>query len=381
MRDHMLRAQRLESLGTLAGGIAHDLNNVLLPIMMSIDLLKLKVTDEGAKSTLAAIEASARRGAEMVRQALTFARGVEGERLRIDPAEVIDELRSIIRDTFPKNIVLVTRVPDSLSCFMADPTQVHQVLLNLCVNARDAMPEGGRLEISAREVTPVEVDNEPCADMEPGPCVLFEVSDSGHGIPVEIRDKIFDPFFTTKAIGKGTGLGLSTAAAILKSHGGCLALSTESGRGSTFKAYWPVGAPAQETAPAVRCDSLPCGAGELVLLVDDEEAVRKITEQTLQAFGYRVLTANDGAEAVALYAQHRQAVELVLTDMMMPVMDGVAAIEAIKRMNPDVKIVAASGMNANGCAAKAAAMGVRHFLNKPYTAQTMLATLRMAVAG
>jgi PAS domain S-box-containing protein len=381
MAEHMLRAQRLESLGTLAGGIAHDLNNVLLPIMMSIDLLKLKVADREARSTLGSIEASARRGAEMVRQVLTFARGVEGERLRIDPAEVIEELRVIIRDTFPKNIVLVTRVPEKLPAFMADPTQVHQVLLNLCVNARDAMPDGGRLEIAVREARHDEMETHSCADSKAQRCVLFEVIDTGAGIPPEIRDKIFDPFFTTKAIGKGTGLGLSTAAAILKSHGGCITMSSEAGGGTCFKACWPAGAEPQAASAPANQDSLPCGDGELVLLVDDEEAVRKITEQTLQAFGYRVLTATDGAEAVALYAEHRQSVELVFTDMMMPVMDGVAAIEAIKRMNPEAKIVAASGMNANGCAAKAAAMGVKHFLNKPYTAQTMLATLKTAVAG
>ncbi|HYF35599.1 MAG TPA: response regulator, partial [Prosthecobacter sp.] len=382
LEDHLLRAQRLESIGTLAGGIAHDLNNVLLPIMMSIDLLKLTVHDKAALATLATIETSARRGADMVQQVLSFARGVEGQKVSINPREVIEDIQKIIQDTFPKDIKLRTEMPVDLPGFLGDATQVHQVLLNLCVNARDAMPGGGRLDISASVVAVDENYAGMAEGMKTGAYVMIQVADSGSGIPPDVRDRIFDPFFTTKAVGKGTGLGLSTVAAIVKSQGGFITVYSEMGRGSSFKVHWPADAAPSTAAPAYDLvGSHPRGNGELVLVVDDEEAVRDITQQTLEAFGYQVLTANDGAEAVAVYAQHRKSVDVVLTDMMMPIMDGATTIEVLRRMNPDVKIIAASGLNANGGIARATAMGVKHFLTKPYTAQRVLTTLKLAAAN
>ncbi|MDB6117956.1 MAG: sensory box protein [Verrucomicrobiaceae bacterium] len=376
LERQFLRAQRMESIGTLAGGIAHDLNNVLAPIMMSIDLLKLTSTDKRAQAVLSTIEGSARRGADMVQQILSFARGVEGQRVTIDARQVIREIQHLVQDTFPKNIRFNADLPEKLPTFQGDHTQLHQVLLNLCVNARDAMPMGGELMVSARHI---EVDDHYAA-MNPGAAprlyVLIKVLDSGTGMPREVIDKIFDPFFTTKDLGKGTGLGLSTVLAIVKSHGGFLNVYSEPGKGTTFSIYLPANLEAGghgEAVPEGRC---PRGNDELVLIVDDEAAVRTIAQQTLENYGYRVLVAADGAEAISLYSRHHDEIAAVLTDMMMPVMDGPATIQVIQQLNPKVKIIAASGLASEGGAARATAMGVKHVLLKPYTAQAILTILQ-----
>jgi len=372
-----MRAQRMESIGTLAGGIAHDLNNILAPILMSIDILKLTATDTQAKSILDTIEISAKRGADVVRQVLSFARGLEGQRIEIQPKHLFKDVESIIKDTFPKDIRLHFSIPEDIWMILGDPTQVHQILLNLCVNARDAMPGGGNLNLSVENSV---LDQQYLA-MNPlakaGRYVQISVSDSGTGIAPNLIDKIFEPFFTTKDINKGTGLGLSTVMAIVKSHEGIINVYSEPGKGTTFKVYLP----AMESSPEARKEqaaqaSLPRGNGETILLVDDEASILTITSQTLQAFGYRVLTADNGADAVAVYAQHRHEIAIALTDMMTPVMDGTAAIRALTKINPGIKIVAASGLTANGQADRIFGTVVKHFLTKPYTAGALLKTLR-----
>lgn len=376
LEAHFLRAQRMESIGTLAGGIAHDLNNVLSPILMSIDLLRLKAADAQTETILSTIETSARRGADMVKQVLSFARGMEGRRVQIQVSEVVRDIRQIVDETFPKNILFQSAVPGGLPVFQGDPTHVHQVLLNLCVNARDAMPDGGVLEVSAEEIS---VDDHYAAmnpDTTPGHYLALKVADSGVGIAKQDLDKIFDPFFTTKELGKGTGLGLSTVMAIVKSHGGFLQVDSQPGVGTQIRAHFPVNQDAAHETVIPEEGGLPPGQGELILVVDDEEAVRNITGQTLQAYGYSVLTAADGAEAVALYARHQKEVRLVLTDMMMPVMDGTATIQVLRRMNAGVPIIAASGLNRASGADQAVALGINHFLPKPYNARTLLTTLR-----
>lgn len=372
LEQQFLRAQRMESLGTLAGGIAHDLNNVLTPIMMSIELLRLFSQDERAKSMLDTIQSSAKRGADMVQQILSFARGVEGQHVMISSKEVIEEMQHLVKDTFPKNILFQADLPAVIPAFLGDPTQIHQVLLNLCVNARDAMPNGGKITVSARSLM---VDQQYAAlkpELKPGEYVMIQVADTGTGIPPEIIEKIFDPFFTTKELGKGTGLGLSTVVAIIKSHGGMLDVESEAGKGTIFTIYIPANVPTSRAPAKEQAVSNPRGHGEVILIVDDEAAVRMITQQTLESFGYRVLLAADGSEAISLYAQNHLQVDIVLTDMMMPIMDGVSTIQVLKRINPKVKIIAASGLTNDGGAAKAAGMGVTHFLPKPYTAQTIL---------
>lgn len=381
MEQQFLRAQRMESIGTLAGGIAHDLNNVLAPILMSIDLLRLTSRDERARSVLSTIETSAKRGADMVKQILSFARGVEGQRVVINIRHIIEDMQHLVQDTFPKEILFRTELDRELPLFSGDHTQIHQVLLNLCVNARDAMPKGGTLTVTA---TSLQVDDN-YAGMTPGSIpgryLQVKVTDTGTGIPPEVVNKIFDPFFTTKEHGKGTGLGLSTVLSIVKSHGGFLNVYSEPGNGTTFSICFPAMDASEEVAAGVAEDTHPRGSNELILIVDDEAAVRTITQQTLENYGYRVLTAADGTEAVALYSVHRTAIDVVVTDMMMPVMGGHATIQVLQRLDPDVKIIAASGLANDGGAARASAMGVRHFLPKPFTAQTILTALRQVLGG
>ncbi len=379
LEQQFLRAQRMESIGTLAGGIAHDLNNVLAPIMMSIDLLRLKETDEGRAAILSTIESSAKRGADMVRQVLSFARGVTGQQVEVQVAGLVVEVVKIANETFLKSIRVRSEVPPDLWTVEGDPTQLHQVLLNLCVNARDTMPDGGLLTITASNVVLDEQYAGMNIEARPGPHVVIQVEDAGTGIAPEVLDRIFEPFFTTKETGKGTGLGLSTTLAIIKSHGGFVRVYSELGVGTKFRVYFPAH-DSPGAAPAVAVGSeLPRGNSELVLVVDDEAAVRQITQQTLEAFGYRVLLACDGAEATALYAAQKEDIAVVLTDMMMPLMDGPTTIQVLMRINPLVRIVAASGLNANGMVARAASAGVHHFLPKPYTAETMLQALRLAL--
>ena len=377
IETQFLRAQRMESIGTLAGGIAHDLNNILAPIMMSIDILKLGARDTQTKTILETIEVSAKRGADIVRQVLSFARGLEGERTEVQPKHLLKDLENIIKDTFPKDIRLQFSIPNDIWTILGDPTQVHQILLNLCVNARDAMPNGGNLTISVENCVLDEQYVAMNIQAKPGRYVNIGVTDSGTGMPPAIVDKIFEPFFTTKELNKGTGLGLSTVMAIVKSHEGLINVYSEPGKGTAFNVYLPameISAEARKEQSEEAC--LPRGNGETILLVDDEASILIITSQTLQAFGYRVLTATDGAEAVAIYAQRRHEIAAVLTDMMMPIMDGPATIRALTKIDPAIKIIAASGLNANGSEAKAIGAGVKHFLTKPYTAGTLLKTIR-----
>ncbi len=373
LEQQFLRAQRMESLGTLAGGIAHDLNNVLLPIMMSIDLLKMTSSDERTGEILATIETSTRRGADMVQQILSFARGVEGRRAMIDPLEIIPDMQHLVQDTFPKNILFHAELPATLPMFLGDHTQVHQVLLNLCVNARDAMPDGGTLTVSADSLRMDEHAAAMHPDARPGTYVSIKVTDTGTGIPQEVVDKIFDPFFTTKELGKGTGLGLSTVLAIIKSHGGFLSVHSKPGQGTTFTVCFPVGVSPEDVMPEVPEAMHPRGHGELILIVDDEVAVLSITQQVLEAYGYEVLIAANGVDALSLYKLHQTSVAAVLTDMMMPLMDGAATIRALRQMKSTVKIIAASGLASDGSSARA--LGVKLFLPKPYTAQTVLMAL------
>jgi PAS domain S-box-containing protein len=375
-----LRAERMDSIGTLAGGIAHDLNNVLAPIMMSIELLKLDPGNDPQRSKiLDTIHISSRRGADLVRQVLSFARGLDGQRLVIGLRHLIGELEAIVSETFPRNIQIVTHVPKDLWPIMGDPSQINQVLLNLAVNARDAMPQGGTLTLSAANVT---LDAQYAAtspEAKAGTYVLLQVIDTGHGIPPEVRDRIFEPFFTTKKLGKGTGIGLATVHTVVKSHGGFLNVESEIDRGTTFKIYLPADPTLHPEKPATTPVEIPRGRNELVLVVDDESAIRDITRQTLEAFGYRVLTAGDGADAVALYAKQAQQIAVVLTDMMMPLMDGVATIQVLTRINPAVRIIAASGIEIPENVGKATRAGVHDFLPKPCTAQALLQLVREVI--
>ena len=376
-----MRAQRMESLGILAGGIAHDLNNILTPIMLSIEMLKgMAGGDAHIKSILETIEMSTRRGSDIVQQVLSFARGMEGQRIVIQPKYLLKDIEHIINDTFPKDIRLNLNIPHDTWTIIGDQTQVQQVLLNLCVNARDAMPNGGSLSISAENILADEHYVAMNRQAKTGSYVAISVSDVGCGISPDIIDNIFEPFFTTKDVGKGTGLGLSSVKAIVKNHDGFINLYSELGRGTTFKVYLPAqSASVEDVEEDFEEPILPRGKGETILVVDDEESILTITSETLQTYGYNVITASNGAEAVAIYAQHKKKIALILTDISMPVMDGRATIYALLKINPKAKIVAMSGMDESESVAKASTAGIKHFISKPYSAGILLKTLRTVV--
>jgi PAS domain S-box-containing protein len=381
LEQQFLRAQRMESIGTLAGGIAHDLNNLLAPIVMGLSLLKQFNPRPDAQGIIDQMEGSARRGADLVKQVLSFARGVEGIRVTVQIEGIIREVETIVSSTFPKNITFQRNIAADVGQVMADPTQLNQVILNLCVNARDAMTNGGCLRISAGNVT---IDDGYVAThqgVSAGRYVVVEVSDEGCGMAPETIDRAFEPFFTTKELGKGTGLGLSTVIGIVRSHGGFVNVESELGNGSTFKVYLPIERNAVVAVPTVSApERLPRGGGELILLVDDEAAILSIARQTLETFGYRVVVAKDGAEAIVAYAQHHEQLSLVLTDIMMPVMDGAALISALGKLDPKLPIISASGLNRNGQLAEPGTAQTKYFLAKPYSAEAMLETVKIALS-
>ncbi len=375
LEAQFLRAQRMESIGTLAGGIAHDLNNVLSPIMMALQLLQMRWPDEDSQRILSVLLANVERGAGMVKQVLSFARGTSGEQLALQPAHLIKEIVKIMKETFPRSIEIRFQAPADLWMVNGDVTQLHQVLMNLCVNARDAMPLGGSLTISAENLTVDETYARMAPNLRPGRHVRVTVVDTGEGIPPENLDRIFDPFFTTKEMGKGTGLGLATVVAIVNGHGGFVQVQSQVGTGTTFRVYLRALETAELRPTPAAGSELPRGEGEWILVVDDEPAIREIAKSALDAFGYHVLTAADGTEAIALYAQHRDRIRAVVTDMMMPYMDGGATIHALLRLAPQLPILATSGLEEAGKRKEALDAGAQRFLAKPYTAETLLKSL------
>ncbi|MDI6804419.1 MAG: GAF domain-containing protein [Bacteroidota bacterium] len=372
LEQQFLRTQRLESIGTLASGIAHDLNNVLAPILLSVEYFKRSVKDKTGKHMLDVLEGSIRRGTDIIKQVLTFAHGTEGEKGIIQLKHLISEMVNIIKETFPRSIQTDLIIGKNLWTINGDATNLHQVLLNLCVNARDAMPNGGKLKLAAENFEIDESMAKMHLDAKPGRYVILSVTDTGKGIPKEIIDKIYDPFFTTKAVGKGTGLGLSTVHAIIKSHGGFINVYSEAGNGTTFKAYLPAAELGQTEKSGSKGKELLTGNGELILVIDDELSICEITNEILETFGYRVLTAPNGAEALVIYKSRVKDIALVITDMMMPIMDGPETIRKLRKINPAVKIIASSGLMEKDDTDK----GIKHiadgFIAKPYTAEKLL---------
>lgn len=377
LEANFLRAQRLESIGTLASGIAHDLNNVLSPISMGAQMLQMKLHDEQSQRLLALMQSNANRGAEMIKQVLSFARGISGQRVVLQPKHLIREVIRIAEETFPKSIRIEQRLPTDLWTINGDATQLHQVLLNLCVNARDAMPQGGRLTITA--------ENQPLDELYArmlkkdgagsGNFVVITITDSGAGIPPAIIDRIFDPFFTTKEPGKGTGLGLATTQSIVTAHGGFITVESQPGAGAKFTVYLPALQLDDQQRAGIASHEMPRGAGELILVVDDETAVREMTSAALEAFGYRALTADNGATALSVFALHQHDIQLVITDLMMPVVDGIATIRALHKLNPDIRIIATSGLADPAKVEELQELRVNHLLHKPYDAETLLQML------
>jgi PAS domain S-box-containing protein len=376
LERQFLRAQRMESLGTLASGIAHDLNNILTPILAAAQLLPLQITNPNEKSQmlLRILAESASRGSDLVTQVLSFARGVDGQFTIRQVGHLLMELVRVMQQTFPRSIEIERHIPTAdLWMVSADATQLHRVFMNLCVNARDAMPTGGNLHITAENLLIDENYARMNIDAKAGPYVVVTIADTGMGIPPEIMERIFEPFFTTKEIGHGTGLGLSTSLGIVKKHGGFVNVYSEVDRGTRFKVYLPA-TEGTEMLYTADLETLK-GNDELILVVDDEASVREITKASLETYNYRAITGSDGIEAITLYAQQGNEIRFVLLDLMMPSLDGINTIRALQRMNPQIQIVAMSGLSSNGAVAQAASAGVNTFLAKPFTAQELLQTL------
>ena len=347
MEQQFLQAQRMESIGILAGGIAHDLNNALAPILMGLGLARKKVSDPDIHRLLEVMEKSALHGASLVRQVLAFARGTHGERTVLNPPLVIREVVTLLGETLPRSIHIETDLSPDLSPISADSTQLSQVLMNLGVNARDAMPDGGRLTIRASDVNVNVAQAEAHPGITAGAFVLIAVEDTGMGIPAAIIERIFDPFFTTKGAGKGTGLGLSTVLGIVKSHDGFMEVQSEPGVGTTFRLYFPALVAKAAEVSAIKDTALPSGQGETILVIDDEMDVREVVQALLESYGYRVLLASDGVEGISLYSQHRAIIAAVVSDMIMPAMQGPQVLKELRKIDPAVRIVAMSGVLGN----------------------------------
>lgn len=375
----LLRAQRMESIGALAGGIAHDLNNALAPVIMGAELLKQNPDTEKRELLLETILASAGRGTEMVRQLLTFARGSQG---RVGPVQIgslVNEMVKILRDTFPKSIAIDSSLSGKHCIVRGDVTELHQVLLNLCINARDAMPRGGRLTVAAEtlELTPANIP--PGVEAPTGPYVMLSVADTGTGIPAGVLPRIFDPFFTTKGPEKGTGLGLSTVNNIVKNHNGFIRIHTEIEKGTEFRIYLPaVEAAEAGEGPGTR-PPIPIGGGQMIMVMDDERAVRELTKTTLENYGYRVVTAANGLLGITCFGEFKDDIMVVVSDTDMPFMDGLLALNAIQKMKPDVQIIIASGGKSDSeLLLKIDTTNVVR-LPKPYTVERLLTAVADAI--
>jgi PAS domain S-box-containing protein len=437
LEKQFLRNQRLESIGTLASGIAHDLNNVLSPILMSVPMLKASCDDERSQQVLTIVENNAKRGANLVKQVLSFASGTEGNWVKSSPStddapkgaafgdrvgcdypkrpshrcgearnactevpsgrqssigwaytsagtvlqlkELISEMTQVVEQTFPKSIVVQTKIQSNLLPLYGDSTQIYQVLMNLCLNARDAMINGGTLQISTKNVFIDQNFAKMHLDAQVGSYIVLTVSDTGIGIPNELLDKIFEPFFTTKEFGQGTGLGLSTVMRIIKGHGGFMIVSSSVGKGTKFQVYLPAIKTATMQLTEDR-ESIPTGYGECILVVDDEPAIREITKVSLEKNNYKAMTASDGIEAVALYAQQKDKISAAIVDMMMPDMDGITTINTLHKMNPLLHIIAVSGLATSEQIVLDKASELIAFLPKPHTAQELLKTLHSVIS-
>lgn len=365
-----LRAQRLESIGTLATGVAHDLNNILAPILMSVNLLRESLSDPDDQRLLETLHQCAQRGADMVKQILAFTRGRHGGRGMISPAHLVSEWVAIARETFPRNIRIETDVDRGIWSLHADATQLYQLLMNLSVNARDAMPNGGALTIALRNIELDEKHRPLHPDARPGRYLRLTVIDTGTGIAPEHVEQIWDSSCSVKTPGGGAGLGLSSVLSIVRGHGGFAHVESRLGEGSCFEVYLPAASePEPESSPVSASPSVP-GRGETILIVDDERAIQEITAAIFAEHGYRVITAGDGTEALALFAQQKDNIDLVVTDMMMPCLDGPATICGLQRLKPGLPVIVTSGLAENESVARE--LGRTTFLLKPFTTEKLL---------
>jgi PAS domain S-box-containing protein len=376
LRKQLIQAQKLESIGTLAGGIAHDFNNLLQVVLGYSEMLLMDEdrNDRGSQE-LKAIRHAAKRGAELVRQILTFSRKTETNPRPLNLNQQVHEAQKLLNRTIPKMIEVDLRLPEGLKAVNADPGQIEQILLNLSVNARDAMPDGGRLTIATHNVT---LDEEYCQahlDVNPGEYVMLEVSDTGHGMKRDVVDHIFEPFYTTKGLGEGTGLGLAMVYGIVTGHGGHITCESEPGRGASFKIYLPA-IPSEEPLDIDKSGIMPAFGSETILLVDDEELIRDLGQKILQRNGYTVLTASDGREALEIYSKNKEEIALVILDLIMPAMGGKECLVELLKINPQVKTLIASGFVVNGPTRETIDAGAKGYVSKPFNVRALLKAVR-----
>lgn len=374
------RSQRIEGLGMLAGGIAHDLNNILSPILMSVGLLRPLASSPEDKMILDTLETSASHGSDLVQQILTFARGGGGQRTKLQMGPFLQELQGFLRSAIRRTIELRIDHDPNVWPILADATQLKQVVMNLCVNARDAMPDGGSIQITAENVDVV-VGFEPHGfhgKIPVGPYVRLSVADTGTGMPPELVEKIFDPFFTTKGPGKGTGLGLSTLAGIIRNHEGAIQVESAPGKGTTFRIYLPASA-SLVLAPSEPAE-VPSGRGEAILVIDDDEATRYVAEKLLISQGYEVHLASNGVQGLETFEKERDRISVVICDQMMSEVNGIAVLEKINAQAPSVKLILMSGFIDEFSESHIGAQSFMTLLPKPLKARNLFRVIREAIA-
>ncbi|WP_438483329.1 response regulator [Oleiharenicola lentus] len=369
LESQLRQAQRLESIGLLAGGIAHDLNNMLTPIFMGMEMLRRKVPDEHSQQLIDLMTKSAEHGAGLIRQVLSFSKGTESSRQILAIGPVIADVASLLRETLPRTIAMNVSIQDDLPGVRSDATQLSQVLMNLCVNARDAMPDGGRIDIKVVACLLTAADLRGKAAVLPGDFVKIIVHDTGTGISPEVLSRIFDPFFTTKAQ-RGTGLGLSTVVSILKEHGGFIDVETEVGKGTTFHVFLPSATTAIITLRERSASPFAQGRGETILVADDEQTLREMMRSILEQSGYHVLLASTGQQAIELFSQYSWLVAVVIADCTMPQLSASAMVTGLRALNPQIKIILMSGLE--GAESEAARFGANRFLAKPMSGKVLV---------
>ena len=372
LEAQLLRTQRMNTIGSLAGGMVHDLNNALAPILMGVQLLRRKSNEKETRNLLDLMETSTHRGADMVRQVLLFTRGRSGDFERCDVSTVVRDLEKMVRETFPRSITVDSFLPADLWPVRGNPTQLHQVLLNLCVNARDAMPDGGKLSLAADNIELNESEAATIRDGRPGKFVSLLVSDTGTGMTPEVREKMFEPFFTTKSEGRGTGIGLSTVLRIVRAHEGFIRAESEPGKGTMFEIFLPR---ATEISPSTEkpVKKIERGRGELILIADDESAIRELLKAELTSAGYLVLAAPDGEEAVAMFRQNASEIRLLITDGEMPKMDGLTTVSAVRKLNADLPVILTSAGVDPGRLANV------QIVSKPFAFEDILSSIQLAM--
>lgn len=379
-QQQLMRSQRLESIGLLTSGIVHEMNDVLTPIMLSIEYLKFAAKDLDLADCLNSLETSAKHGQELIEQLLTFARGKDTTHTLLNPYRLLYDVESIIHETFPQSIKTSIEISEELWLIITHPTEFHQILMNLCINSKHAMAKGGILSIKAENMV---IDENYCKqhiDAKVGPYVVIHISDTGSGIPKDHLNKIFDPFFSTKPQGQGSGLGLSTVYSLMQNHGGFMQVSSKINEGTDVSLFFPASKPKEKTLiKPIKKDQL-CGNGELILVVDDEPSILSITENILKRNNYNVVTAHEGSEATAIFAQKKQSIACCIIDMMMPVMDGYATIQALQAMRPEIKVLLISGLIDTYDLKRHFEKNVS-YLNKPFTAQILLHSLQKLLAA